>query len=523
MTYSAILHRLDSDPLHFGDDEESVGDILASPEFATVAPGGFDDGQLVLTRPDELTSLDTQRLASLEIYRDGEVVYAGRVSSLSPSGDTLTVQCQGWASHLLDDETFSQTYIDRSTSRWQAVSDRRGTAILGGGYHLGDMSTVDSATAPAVITDLSGSWAEVLATAEAQYDIGPGQTIGAIDYVMIGNANVGTADVGLIGIADDDTLVNIATTSDLVTASPPSATGTFTPATPRRWATLLYQNSGTVTSQLTRQLLWQVAVKGDHGLTDAGGGYYPSDIVGHIVSGAPKLSTDTIDSASFIVPHFIVETSTRWAAVEQTSLFAGQYPEWGVYENRKFFWRKPGSVGRTWRLRRDQGAQIEWAAADTTTSCNGILVTYDPGDGRTLIVGPTGSNADYETDDLLDSSADNPWTVAGINRYKTYDAGVTSQDGAVVLGRLYLQALNDVQRSGTVSLLTVMDEGGNEYPAEYLRSYDFLVVEDADDDGATDPLPVIQTRFAGDTLTATVGRSSHVLDALRARLDTVTR
>jgi hypothetical protein len=82
--------------------------------------------------------------------------------------------------------------------------------------------------------------------------------------------------------------------------------------------------------------------------------------------------------------------------------------DWGVYEDKTFFWRTPGTYGRTWHVRRDQVATPTSDGPQADQRVAGIKVVYSDASGRERSVGPVGSNADTETNDLLSIDPDNP-------------------------------------------------------------------------------------------------------------------
>ena len=119
---------------------------------------------------------------------------------------------------------------------------------------------------------------------------------------------------------------------------------------------------------------------GDHGLTLRGSdpkGVVASDVVAYVIRQAP-LSTDisSIDPTSFVIPHLIYpeDVSLRQVIEEVTALGgASNVPnDWGVYNDKVFFWRSPGSYGRTWRVRRDQIATATSEGPDADLRVAGV-------------------------------------------------------------------------------------------------------------------------------------------------------
>lgn len=530
------LYQHDGGPLRFGPDEADPGDIPTAVSFGTEVPGwGFAEGSVVLKRPAGMSDLDANLFAAAHIYDEaGETAYRGRVAGLPRTGaNEIEIDLEGPLAHLDDDASARMIYRDTDLGNWSGMSRARKVAVIAASRTPEDgSSTYDTSTgSPAMELAITGDWA---ATAqpdvEAWYDAGPGQAIAAIAGTWTREAAAAsTSWYWSLAVADSDDGTGYATSGDKQSEPTASASTTFTPGTPKRFGLLDFiYLSGAVSGyeNITFAVRWtNLAVYGNHGLTLRGAepsaGYYASDIVSDALSRwAPLIDTDAIEQSSFVIPHLVFnERATARAVIEAVSLFGASgftLPDWGYYEG--FFWRTPGTYGRTWRVRRDQAALPQDEGPTTESRCNGMIIVYTDAAGVTRAVGPPGSGCDYETTDLQDTDPANPANAAGIpRRYGTREIGITSQEGAVLLGRLLLNDANTRRYKGSVQLKGhVSDSAGNSHPAYLVRAGDYIVVEDDED---TAPRKVVSTSFDGTTLAAELDNKSTSIDSLLARLD----
>ena len=195
--------------------------------------------------------------------------------------------------------------------------------------------------------------------------------------------------------------------------------------------------------------------------------------------------------------------------------------DWGVYEGRTFYWRSPGSYGRTWYVRRDQVATSSSDGPDADRRVAGIKINYTDGAGTSLSVGPPGSNADYETTALLDTDTDNPaYRIPGA--FKSESVGITSQQGAINIGTMILNERNRLDWRGSVQVSgEAEDEYGNKLPAALIRAGDRIVVSDS---GDTTARTIASTSYDHGSLTCTasIGATPDSLEALLGQLAAVT-
>ena len=514
--------------IRFGGDEASDADVPYDISWDTQIPGGYGAASITLPRPANLYADDERLFSEIAIYGPGgRTLYEGYVTAVPQVGaQEIQLQCSGWSSVLERIQTFREIFVDRDLDRWNGPSTARETAIKSAAsQNISSAETAWDTSSPALVFTAENGTVNPLV--EAYYDAGPGQTVSQVYYDM---TSVSTSSyVGRFGVSSDDVLTATNTTSDLLTGTNSSAAGTFVPATQRRYAYAQFSLSGTVGATSTEMRVRNLAVYGDHGLTLVGSdpkGVYASDVVGYVVQRAP-LSNDisSIEKTSFVIPHLAYpEDVPLRQVIEEIAVLggSGNVPmDWGVYDAKTFFFRTPGTYGRTWRVRRDQAATATSEGPDADLRVAGVKVNYQDPAGFTRSVGPIGSNADYETNELLDIDLNNPaGRIPGA--FAVEQVGITTQEGAVNIGKLILNERNRLVWRGSVELQgEVTDENGNPYPVALVRAGDQIVIED---DADTTPKPIQSTSYnhASMSLSANVGARPDTLEALLGRLAAVT-
>jgi len=364
---------------------------------------------------------------------------------------------------------------------------------------------------------------------EAWYDAGAGLRVASVYYDMISVSLA--ADEGNLRVADNDVGAGEIASSDLLTGTNSSAAGTFTPSTAKRFLFAVLVRAATISTAQKVMDLRRVAVFGNHGLTKRGTapdeGFFGSDIIADVISKSPlnTVAGDSIEATSFVIPHVVYsDDTTLTQVIEQVTALGGSQNipnDWGVYDNRTFFWRSPGTYGKTWHVRRDEVATSTSEGPDADRRVAGIKVSYEDGAGTTLSVGPPGSNSDLETTALLDSDTSNPaFRIAGA--FASESVGITSQQGAINIGTMILNERNRLRWRGSVVLRgEVLDSNGSTYPVSEVRAGDQIVIGDDED---TSPRPVNSTTYehSSQSVTATVGARPDSLEALLGQLSAVT-
>lgn len=521
---AASITLSDGRVLRVGPDEDQVGDIPTSFTFQTQMPGGFGPASLVIPRPPDLYADDARLFSSVVVYGEGmRIVYEGYVTGLpQQSQDEIQLQLTGWSTVLDRIANFRQIFVDRDLNHWQAASRAR---------QLQALATSTSITGPEVGTNAESSPVLLLKieasneskVCEAWFDAGPGLTISKLFFSSMSGQTGGASTVARIGFSNTD--ASKATTEVNLPGGfgPFPSNAEYSPTTPTRYAYIGYDliNTGTLS-------VGGLTVYGNHNLLRSGPnprGVFGSEAIAYMVGATPlTLLPDSVESSDFVIPHlsFLTDISVR-EAIEQINVLGGKNRvpnDWGVYDNREFFWRTPGTYGKTWRVTSENLSNVRSDGPDSALRTAGVKVNYQDEAGTTRSVGPPNSFSDYETSDLLSVDPDNP--AFAIPGYHTESVGITSQSGALNIGQVILNERNRLNWRGDLELQgEVMDSEGKIYPVHRIRAGDQVIVQDDDDKR---PRPINSTTYNHDnlSLTASLGAVPDTLDSLLARLAAVT-
>lgn len=524
------LNLTDGRTLRFGGDEADVENIPYDISFDTQIPGGFNGASITLPKPANLYTDDARLFSDAVVYgAGGRTLYEGFVTSVPQVGaNEIRLELSGWATALDRYQTFKEIFVDRDLNAWEGQSSARERALrVGGAFSPGGPEVAWDSTTPALVLGVDDT--RTAPWIEAFYDAGAGPLVSAIYYDM---TSVSTSSYeGKIGVSSDDVITTTQATADLLTGTNSSATGTFTATTPRRYgyaSFLLF--SGTTATSGNEMRLRNLAVYGDHGLTLRGDdpkGVYGSDVIRYVIAQTLLNTTsESVEQSSEIIRHLAFREDTAIPAViEQVTAIGSsttQPNDWGVYEDKTFFWKTPGTYGRTWHVRRDQVATPTSDGPQADQRVAGVKVVYSDASGRERSVGPVGSNSDTETNELVSIDPDNPASrIPGA--YEVVNVGlVPLEANAINIGKLILNERNALRWRGSVQLQgEATDENGNRYPVALVRAGDTIVIED---DADTSPRTINSTSYTHSdlSLTANVGARPDTLESLLGRLAAVT-
>jgi hypothetical protein len=414
-------------------------------------PGGFKDLSCSLLRRIDIDYPDLGLFDTVRVYAPGNrTVWEGRMAQFPRShgdGFSITPGAVGWSAHLTDDPSFREVYVDRDPGAWQDADLDRKLALTVAGYILTKFSV-----------DLGNgglSWA-------VGTDALPANCIAEVYYKM--PAGLLAAKLGYKG----------------------TRTGTFTElrggvrvrridhgADARRHRPQrdvhgrvlgdaeADQQPGVTPATSLLQRYSKIAVYGNHGLTTRANGtepdgLYASDVIANIVSRAAPLLTvasGAIQATTFVIPHLVfADPTTAESAIQLVNAYHGY--DWGVYDNKQFFYRASDPALLTWQARLSTGARLDLEGDTAEQVFNGVYVTYQDATGQKKTVGPTGATADNTDASLLDASATNPATAHGITRRwgMLEISQTTTLAGATQLGAIWLSEHSAPQRRGTLTL-----------------------------------------------------------------------
>lgn len=523
----------------WGPDELDARDIAKSIGWRTAIPGGFKDFTCSLLRPGQRTYQDQALFDNVRCYGPGnETGFDGRAAMFPRSEDgRVQPAAIGWASHLEDNRAFREIYVDRDLTRWGSASVSRRLAAAAGSptYGVRDAQAVpDPATGlPALMCQLNDAWS-VRPFVEAVYDSG-GVPIGSLYYAWKKNAAIALPDANWFWqafVLDDAEFSSYDQTANLAGAGPGTGTLDATTGT-RRFAAveLLYNNAPAGGSD--NCVFWTcLAVYGNHGLTKRGlagatnaQGFYGADVIADVVArAAPLLRFTTgeggsIEPSSFVIPH-LVFASAPVTGADAVSLVNGYHlNEWGVYDDREFFWRSPDPDRLTWRAKLTNGARLGLEGDDANNLFNGIFVTYQDPSGRAATVGPPGTYADANSALLVDTDPENPVNQHGLTRIAHLEVGqVTTLAGAIKVGEVWLAEHRLPTRRGQLNLTGMVEHPTKGMrPVWAVRAGDYVDIIERPDEP---PRRIIETAYAHDErqLQSSLDNTVFNLDALFERI-----
>lgn len=485
----AVIETHDGRAITFGPEEDTER-LPTALSFSTQIPGGFGKGSLVVPRPDGFDPLDTPLLAGARFYGPGNrTAYEGRLAAKPRLGvNDITLELEGWSAHL-DDDIFRALYVTRDLNRWGPPGLQRqiNLAEVDNAPHQADASALTDANGNGLRLAVTGVWTTPIPRCEAWFDASSGLAVG-----MVAGDFVGWPDTAFVltlnGGNDEVGGAPTETGSDLFTAASGSFAHTFSQAFRRAWFEWHYNGAGGVDANTEYGLnLYNLAAYGDHGLTlyvaaDGGAkGVRGDDALRDAISrAAPLLNTDDIEQAQFVITDLVFDgwDSRVRNVVEQVTAKGGASDvpnDWGVYEDKRFFWRTPGSYGRTHRLRLDEGVEIVDEGEDAAEIATAIIATYTDSAGNQKAVGYPGSGADVESALLVVTDPKNPIALSDVDRKViTKDVGKQTPEGAVLFAQLALKEALRADRTGTYRVPSLP----NDEPPYYLRAGDKVLIED---------------------------------------------
>jgi hypothetical protein len=491
-------------------DEPRAENVPRDERWSDIMPGGFETLDQTLPRKPSIDYSDLERLSQITRYdASGNVIWQGRLERAPRvSGDQMAISpsAVGYQAHLEDDKSAKVIYVDRDLSGWGGPSPQRRIdlgAAAGGLIVLWSESIgLTSDYYGALVTEIENLTSNGTASreiAESWYD-GKGCGIGSVAYEY--SSNSGGADsnwLTLVFLSDDAVATNLNSGTDHDYAAGPIAASVTASGVTKTWALIQSRYGSTFTGDGIWRTQWaKIRVIGDHGLTVRGAdvvgtgpdyedrtytGFYDGDIIGHALSQwCPQVSytDESLVTDSFVIPHLAFkDPTTAGEIIKQATRF--HLRDWAVWEGPLFWLHDRNARGTKWRARVGP-TQLEETGPQVDRLWNSIIVQYQDVDGSTRTVGPTGSGVDTESAYLVDDDPENPATKAGIIRRDLLTMGVSTSEGAIEVGRRFLEQSKVLDSSGRARIVGhVQDDRGVWHPYSHVRAGDQIAFVDAND------------------------------------------
>lgn len=535
----ALLKLSDGSEIRFGADESDVRNVPLDIQHETQIPGGYANASLVLPRPPDLHADDAKLFAEVELYDDHGTFYEGDIVGTPQVGENIRLDLTGPVNRLDDDQTYRRLWIDRDLSRWGEPSLARRVTLASGPDKLSIQSRsgfaeTDSPTPPGIVQSIN----RLDATSWISHELG--EAWYSANGLLIGSLRFSYHPIKDIGSANWINRAQLAADDD-AGAKDYSATYNTTPS----GDVILYASDERRFALV--QMIWPTTFEGDGhweaqwrnlrvvGLFSeptAGSapndGFYAQDLIAEMLTdvgidystgenGSLEPSSIVVLQAAFLEP------TTRRKVIEYLT-GAGSPPpylnDWGVYDG-EFFWKTPGTYGRTWIVRDDENARLESTGPDSSQRCNGVVVTWRDASGKTHTAGPPGSGADVESAQLQDTDPTNPANRRG-RVWRPVDVGIQSGSSqAITLGAMRMSEMNRLVWRGHIDLTGMVETvDGLLLPARHVRGGDRVIVA-SDHHGYEHPIVQTGHQESTQTCRAHVGAPPETFPAIMGQLQQV--
>jgi hypothetical protein len=499
---SVSVEHADGRTTRWSADEVDGKNIPTDLTFGTSVPGGFGQLGCSLLRRLDQDHPDQDLFDTVTVHGPGgRIAWQGRMQQFPRShGDSYAVTpgAVGWSSHLRDDPSFRQIYVDRDIGHWIPATLERRRVIAAAGVGQGKITVTVDPTG--VMWTPPNEALPGTEQAEVMYDAGAGQT--AVSTMYRGQRTGAFTNFEAANIYTDSTEAFSSATTTALTLDNTIRTADHAD---ERWLMLRIRAQVATTPGIGwEQSFDLLAVYGDSGLATVavGGdadGYLASDVIRHAVStAAPMLSTAGIEATTFAIPHLVYrEPVTAEFVVADVNKY--HLYDWGVYDNLEFFYRQPDPDRVCWEARLGDGAHMDADGLTGEQVINGVVVSYADANGTAKTVGPPGGNFDDTDDALEDSSEENPANTHGIPaKWDTLPLSFpTTLAGATQIGAVYLAERSLATRRGSLTLTgTVQHPTEGPVPVWRVRAGDWIRVTDLNGENATVQRKIISTSYS---------------------------
>jgi hypothetical protein len=523
---SISITKPDDRVIRLGPDEVDAAMVPGGLSFGSQMPGGYATAstnlllRIDLESPVELGDRFTVHGPG------GETAWDGLITALPRShGDSygITLNAVGFSSSLGWDPTFTEVYMDRDPASWTEPPFSRKVAVAGTEDHSKIQA---SSSAGGLLWEPPAESLPTSASRELHYAAPTGTTVGLIAYQGTRTGFTNFEAPNLFSSANENITSSVSQSLTL-----DSNINGLVLTTPARYLMLRAKVAVATTPGAGEQQRYtKIGVIGSHGvsLRSISGdldGVYASDVIAHILSQtAPELTYTTgadgsIVPSTFPIPHLAFKDPVT---AEDAILTANAFHvyEWGVYDDKEFFWRPTDPDRCCWEARLSEGAHLDLEGPQAADTYNGVYVSYTDPAGTRMTVGPPGATADATSSALADTSEDNPLNKWGRTKWARLDISqVTTQIGATQLGSIWLGEQAVPQRRGTITVKgTIQHPTRGLRPTWAVKAGDYVRISDHP---ADQPRRIVSVSYSHDSreVRMEVGSSPYKLDSLLQRLN----
>ena len=489
-------------------DAQKAQNALEDATWGSTIPGGWDRMDCALFRKPELFQSDLEPFSRVTVYGAGGACVGQFRLEQTPEthGDTAQIQpgAVGYQSELDDNKDVAFVYVDAAAADWTEMSVARQIYWSQLGKDLQSISW--QTEKGALIANLPNDSVPPSAYAESWYLMPPGSEVGSLQYVCHEAMPAGWVGPHVVGF-DGNRDTNIGAATAYVLTADPVPTDVTLPATTHllvlnTWPAIVFTldagGAASVGNKNFRSILPRVF--GYTGLsprpgTDGWSGVYGSDAVQHAIGKWTNFAfttgvDGTIVPSSFPIPHLAFrDLGTVSDIVRGATRFGLE--DWAVWESDKrrgqpvFWWHPRRYYGTTWRARVGP-SKLNFAGTQVARVWNSVVVQYtDALTGDTKTVGPPGSISNDSSALLQDADPLNPATIAGKTRRALLQMQITTLEGAIKTGQIFLSEQKLLDSSGDAEFIGwVQDAGGVWHSAADVRAGDYVEFVDSNHTGA---------------------------------------
>jgi hypothetical protein len=489
--------------------------------FSNIDPGGYEMSSFPI--PRDLPN--TLRGQYLRIDCGLKVAWEGRISEVERSlGNTTTITGEGYGA-LFKDNTMAQIFIDQDLTQWQGPTIGRQLELVVDGYSPSSaaVSSDPSDGNPSLALTGTGPWTtNGWVDCEALYDA-QGIPIASVAYNVTFGANLSGLGFNVYVYLVTSDLITSGDQVDLTS----SASGTLTASSNTRpYASIVMfgpSSAGGAANVLYAAYVDNLAVYGNHGLTNRGGGFYPSDIATYVASQVQGLHLGNIlADTGYVLPQSVYLTPVTMDQIINDMAVAGG-DHWGVWESfspltgnplpRFDFCPRPTQGQFTAFCHRSDCDKVD-VKEDLSGQYNYASVNY------TDVAGVSRSVLVYLDNPILDA--------AGIeSRTVVFSGGLMTEAVAKVFGLEALDLLYSQDRVGGTIEISGMIDGPSGPTAPWLlkAGIDRIRVGDlpsVDAFGIYNDVPISRVECTagenGISTTLELGSGGNLTETLQARL-----